>query len=105
MLEQPASAGRAIDFLKSKSVDTVFLYADAFGGRNLIVSQPQLYRRLIRRLHASGLRAYALLGSGYLHTERYVLPKHRLEALAMQYKGVSKPVSQHVQDLYEHVAR
>lgn len=83
MLEQPAAASRAIDFLKSKSVDTVFLYADAFGGRNLIVSQPQLYRRLVRRLHASGLRAYALLGSGYLHTERYVLPKHRAEALAM----------------------
>ena len=180
LLEQPAAAGRAIDFLKSKSVDTVFLYADAYGGRNLIVSQPQLYRRLIRRLHASGLRAYALLGSGYLNTERYVLPKHRLEALAMlqrvldynrtaapderfdginvdiephilaewssrkmallaefielsdalmrakrasgqtlpmgpaipfwldglvvEYKGVSKPVSQHVQDQYDYVA-
>jgi hypothetical protein len=83
MLEQPAGAGRAIDFLKSKSIDTVFLYADAFGGRKLIASQPQLYRRLIRRLHASGLRAYALLGSGYLHTERYVLPKHRADAVAM----------------------
>jgi len=83
MLEQPAAAGRAIGFLQSKSVDTVFLYADAFGGRNLIVSQPQLYRRLVRRLHASGMKAYALLGSGYLHTERYVLPQHRAEALAM----------------------
>ncbi|QNB00847.1 hypothetical protein [Massilia sp. Se16.2.3] len=83
MLEQPAAAGRAIDFLKSKSVDTVFLYADAFGGRNLIVTQPQLYRRLVRRLHASGMKAYALLGSGYLHTERYVLPQHRAQALAM----------------------
>lgn len=83
MLEQPAAAGRAIAFLQSKSVDTVFLYADAFGGRNLIVSQPQLYRRLVRRLHASGMKAYALLGSGYLHTERYVLPQHRKEALAM----------------------
>ncbi|XYJ11745.1 hypothetical protein ACSUZJ_07090 [Telluria sp. B2] len=83
MLEDPAEADRAIAFLQSKSIDTVFLYADAFDRRNLIVSQPQLYRRLIRRLHASGLKAYALLGSGYLHTERYVLPKHRAEALAM----------------------
>ena len=83
MLEEPAAATRAIAFLQSKSIDTVFLYADAFGGRNLIVSQPQLYRRLIRRLHASGLKAYALLGSGYLRTERYVLPQHRKEALAM----------------------
>ncbi|HBZ06541.1 hypothetical protein [Massilia haematophila] len=83
MLEDPAAAGRAIGFLQSKSIDTVFLYADAFDKRNLIVAQPQLYRRLIRRLHASGLKAYALLGSGYLRTERYVLPKHRAEALAM----------------------
>ena len=83
MLEEPAEAARAIAFLQSKAIDTVFLYADAFDRRNLIVSQPQLYRRLIRRLHASGLKAYALLGSGYLHTERYVLPQHRKEALAM----------------------
>jgi len=83
MLEQPAAAGRAIGFLQSKSIDTVFLYADAFGGRNLIRDQPQLYKRLIRRLHASNMKAYALLGSGYLHTERYVLPKHRAEAQAM----------------------
>lgn len=83
MLDDPAAAGRAIAFLQSKSIDTVFLYADAFDKRNLIVSQPQAYRRLIRRLHASGLKAYALLGSGYLHTERYVLPQHRKEALAM----------------------
>jgi hypothetical protein len=42
-----------------------------------------LYRRLVRRMHASGLKVYALLGSGYLHTERYVLPRHREEAVAM----------------------
>ncbi|WP_313707018.1 hypothetical protein [Massilia sp.] len=83
MLEDPAAAGRAIGFLQEKGIDTVFLYADAFDRRNLIVAQPQLYRRLIRRLHASGMKAYALLGSGYLHTERYVLPQHRKEALAM----------------------
>ena len=83
MLQQPAVAGRAIAFLKSKSVDTVFLYADAFDGRNPIVADPAQYRRLVRRLHASGLRVYALLGSGYLHTERYVLPKHHADAVAM----------------------
>ena len=83
MLEDTAAAGRAIAFLQSKGIDTVFLYADAFGKRNLIASQPQRYRRLVRRLHASGMKAYALLGSGYLHTERYVLPRHRADALAM----------------------
>lgn len=83
MLQQPAVAGHAIAFLKSKSVDTVFLYADAFDGGNPIVSDPAQYRRLIRRLHASGLRVYALLGSAYLRTERYVLPKHHADAVAM----------------------
>jgi hypothetical protein len=34
-------------------------------------------------MHAAGLKVYALLGSGYLHTERYVLPRHRDEAVAM----------------------
>ncbi len=83
MLQQPAQAGRAIAFLRAKSVDTVFLYADALQGRNLIVSDPALYRRLLRRMHASGLKVYALLGSGYLHTERYVLPQHHAQAQAM----------------------
>ncbi|WP_409266142.1 hypothetical protein [Massilia sp. BHUDP2] len=83
MLQQPAAAERAIAFLKSKSVQTVFLYADAFGGGNPIVSNPCQYRRLVRRLHASGLRVYALLGSAYLHTERYVLPRHHVDAVAM----------------------
>ncbi|MBQ5949733.1 hypothetical protein [Massilia sp. ST3] len=83
MLRQDAAAGRAIDFLKSKSVDTVYLYADAYEGRNLIVAEPQRYRALIRRMHASGLKVYALLGSAYLKTERYVLPRHRAQAEAM----------------------
>lgn len=83
MLQQPAQAGRAIAFLRAKSVDTVFLYADALQGRNLIVSEPAQYRRLLRRMHASGLKVYALLGSGYLHTERYVLPQHHAQAQAM----------------------
>ncbi|MDK6077186.1 hypothetical protein [Massilia varians] len=83
MLRQPAAAGRAIAFLKEKSVDTVFLYADAYQGRNPLVSDPAQYRRLVRRLHASGLRVYALLGSAPLHTERYVLPAQHPNAVAM----------------------
>ncbi|BDT60442.1 hypothetical protein MasN3_39360 [Massilia varians] len=83
MLQQPAATERAIAFLKTKSVQTVFLYADAFGGGNPIVSNPAQYRRLVRRLHASDLRVYALLGSAYLHTERYVLPRHHADAVAM----------------------
>jgi hypothetical protein len=83
MLESEGTAAQGIAFLKAKSIGTIYLYADAWRGRNLIVTQPQLYRRLLRRMHASGLKVYALLGSGYLRTERYVLPRHRLDAAAM----------------------
>jgi hypothetical protein len=81
---QDRSAGEAaILFLKSKRIRTLYLYADAYQGQNLVAERPELYRQFIRRLHARGLRAYALLGSAYLHTEGYVLPEHREEALAM----------------------
>lgn len=83
MLERPAAADEALRFFRAKGIDTVFLYADSWQDRNLVVEQPERYRGLIRRLHAQGRRAYALLGSGYLHTERYVLPQHRAEAVAM----------------------
>ena len=83
MLESEGMAAQGIAFLKARSIGTVYLYADAWRGRNLIVTQPERYRRLLRRLHASGLKVYALLGSGYLNTERYVLPRHRDEAVAM----------------------
>lgn len=83
MLQQDAEADAAIAFLRDKRIQTVYLYADAYQGRNLIAEQPQSYRRLIKRWRQAGIRTYALLGSAYLHTERYVLPQHRKEALAM----------------------
>jgi hypothetical protein len=83
MLDSEGEAAQGIAFLKAKSVGTIYLYADAWRGRNLIASQPGRYRRLVRRIHGAGLKVYALLGSGYLHTERYVLPRHRDEAVAM----------------------
>lgn len=83
LLEDVAHADEAIGFLRKQRIDTVYLFADAFRDRNLIRDQPQLYRGLIRKLHRRGLKAYALLGSAYLHTEQYVLPEKRQEALAM----------------------
>jgi hypothetical protein len=83
MLERPAALDEGLRFFADKRIDTVFLYADAYRGRNLLVERPQSYRRAIRRAHAAGRRVYALLGSGYLHTERYVLPAHHAEAVAM----------------------
>lgn len=83
MLESRQVADEALSFLKRKRVTTVYLYADAFEGRNPILDRPGLYRDFIRRAHESGIQVYALLGSWYLHTERYVLPRHRREARAM----------------------
>lgn len=83
MLDEEGAAAQGIAFLKAKAIGTIYLYADAYRGRNLIASNPERYRRLLRRMHASGLKVYALLGLGYLNTERYVLPRHREEAVAM----------------------
>lgn len=83
MVQDRASGDAAIAFLQSKRLRTMYLYADAFQGQNLLQARADLYRQFIRRLHRAGLRAYALLGSGYLQTESYVLPEHRADALAM----------------------
>jgi len=83
MVEDIAAADDAVAFLRLKKIQTVYLYADEFQGRNLIESRPELYRQLVRRLHRAGLQVYALLGSAYLNTEEYVLPERRQAALAM----------------------
>ncbi|MNM66010.1 hypothetical protein D3C81_774770 [compost metagenome] len=83
MVQDPEVAAEAVTYLKSQRIDTVYLYADAFQGRNLIVDQPQLYRDFITRMHAKRMKVYALLGSAYLNTENYVLPSHRAQAEAM----------------------
>lgn len=83
MLEDKRAASDAIAFLKARGISTLFLYADAYQGRNLITKKPRLYRRLLRRLRGEGMQAYALLGSAYLNTERYVLPERHADALAM----------------------
>lgn len=96
MLESRAAAKDAVAFLKSKGVTTLYLYADAYGGRNLIADKPRLYRRLIGRLHGEGMKAYALLGSSYLNTEEYALRARHPDALAMlkrvlDYNAAAKP--------------
>lgn len=82
-LENPAQAQDMVRFLKRRGVDTLYLYADAQGGRNLLVTQPQLYARLLAQLHREGFQVHALLGSWPLHTERYILPEQRGPALQM----------------------
>jgi len=83
MLERPAQAKEMVGFLKRRGVDTLYLYADAHDKRHLLLSQPQLYARLIEQLHSQGIQVHALLGSWPLHTERYILPENRSQALLM----------------------
>lgn len=83
LLESRAEAAAAFDFLQAKGVDTFYLYADAWQGRNLIATQPQRYRDFITDAHRRGFKVYALLGSAYLNTERYILPEQRGAARAM----------------------
>lgn len=96
LLESRAAAGEAAAFLKSKGVDTLYLYADAYQGRNLLLKKPRLYRRLISRLRKRGFKTYALLGSYYLKTEEYTRTARHPEALAMlkrvlDYNAASDP--------------
>lgn len=83
MVESAAAAERAFDFLRRRDVGTLYLYADAWRGRNLIVDAPDAYRDFIARAHRKGFQVYALLGSAELRTEEYVLPGRRRQALAM----------------------
>lgn len=133
LLEDDAAVRTALAFLQDKAIATAYVYADAYEGRNLIATRPARYRTLIRRMHTAGLKVQALLGSGYLHTERYLLPEHRRAAQAMlqrvldynaaapglpmgpaipfwydgipiEWKGRRKPMNEHVQDVYDYVA-
>jgi hypothetical protein len=116
MLEKEAAAADGIAFLKSKNISTVYLYADEFKGRNLIVARPAAYRALIKRMRQEGITVYALLGSGYLKTERYVLPKFRREAVNMvqrvldynkaatpeeRFEGINLDIEPHILDEWD----
>ncbi len=115
LLEDDAAARTAMSFLKDKAIATAYVYADAYAGRNLIAAQPARYRTLIRRMHAAGLKVQALLGSGELHTERYLLPEHHHVAQAMlqrvldynaaaapeeRFDGISLDIEPHILDAW-----
>jgi hypothetical protein len=96
LMEDPAAARQALDLAQRKHITSFYLYADVLRERSLIVNQPAEYRQFIRRLHLAGLRVFALLGSAYLHTESYVLPERRADALMMfqrvlEYNALSEP--------------
>lgn len=120
MLESREAADAAFAFLRQQKVDTFYLYADAFEGRNLIVSQPQRYRDFIAAAHARGFKVYALLGSAFLNTERYILPERRRDAVAMlqrvldynakapgasRFDGVNLDIEPHLLDQWNDASR
>lgn len=83
ILDDPAYRRGVIRFLKARGISTAYLYADTFRDRTPIQTEAETYRRAIAAFHARGIRVEALLGSIYLHTERYVLPEEREAAAAM----------------------
>ncbi|TAM36994.1 MAG: hypothetical protein EPN56_03205 [Rhodanobacter sp.] len=94
MVGSPAVAREAAIYLQSQHIDTVYLYADAYRGHDLLIEHPERYRAFIGHLHRQHMKVYALLGSAYLHTENYVLPAYRAQAEAMfrrvvQYNGAA----------------
>ncbi|MDD2805891.1 MAG: hypothetical protein PHV33_10070 [Elusimicrobiales bacterium] len=103
MLESRSAAKDAISFFKARGINTLYLYADSFQGRNLLVQKPRLYRRLIRRLRGEGIRTYALLGSAYLNTEEYVLPARHPDALAMLKRVLDYNAREKERDRFEGV--
>lgn len=116
MLDKPSVAASHLQFLKDKGIRTLYLYADAYQGRDPLTQEPQRYAQLIQLLHAQGMEVYALLGSWHLHTERYVLPELRTTALRMlqrvldynakatpqaRFDGVNLDIEPHILDAWD----
>lgn len=83
MLDNDKVRERVEDFLIQHHISIMYLYADEFRDRNILVKEPKRYRKLIKKAHARGLQVYALLGSKYLHTEAYVESNKQSIAIRM----------------------
>lgn len=83
MLDDEKVSQNIQNFLLQHNISTMYLYADEFKERNILVKEPMKYRKLIASAHARGMQVYALLGSKYLHTEEYIQSKKQSAALTM----------------------
>jgi hypothetical protein len=83
LLDTEARWDETFDFLARRRLDTVYLYADEYKGRNIVRDEPEKYRRLIGALHRRGCKVFALLGSWHLDTPEYILPEKRATAVRM----------------------
>lgn len=72
--------GDTLDFIQRRGVDTIYLYADRYDGRNIITDTPQQYHSLLSEVHERGMKAYALLGSAPLESASWTHPDNRGQA-------------------------
>jgi hypothetical protein len=83
MLDKDEALREVEVFLDQQHISTIYLYADEYNGRNILVNEPGKYRKLIASAHARGFKVYALLGSAYLRTQEYILQEKRRAAKKM----------------------
>lgn len=83
MLDKDEARNEVEAFLERHHISTMYLYADEFNGGNILVSEPEKYRKLIASAHAKGIKVFALLGSAHLRTQEYILPEKRSAAVQM----------------------
>ena len=83
MLDKDEALREVETFLDQQHISTIYLYADEFNGRNILVNEPKKYRKLIASAHARGFKVFALLGSAYLRTQEYILQEKRRAAKRM----------------------
>ena len=83
LLTNEPQMAESLHWLRMQGVGTVYLYAGAHEGHDPLVEAPQSYARLIRRYRQAGVEVHALLGTGHLRTEKYVLPENRDRAVHM----------------------
>ena len=83
LLDREAGRAETFAFLDRHQLTTLYLYADEYRGRNILMAEPDKYRQLIAAVHRRGGKVYALLGSYYLNTPEYILPEKRAVAVRM----------------------
>ncbi len=82
MLDDLTFRGKVFEAIDRHNFGTVYLYADEFQGRNVLLEEPEKYHDLVSQLHARGVEVQALIGSAALNTEADILPSNRPAAEA-----------------------
>ena len=83
LLDSPHLRRQTVAFLRDRKIGMLYLYADAFKDRDPVEKEPARLAAAIAEFHRHGFLVYALLGSAFLGTERYILPEKRDVAARM----------------------